>query len=88
LSVSITAWVPPELFASAGILGFPGCVEVQLVRVRTRQIKTKDEARDDGLGKGEARRGRQPDEKSFRDEHRIFVIGQWSFVIGHLLNAK
>jgi hypothetical protein len=63
-------------------------VEVQLVRVRRRQIKMKEETPEDGLGKGEARRDRQPDEKSFRDEHRIFVIGQWSFVIGHLLNAK
>ena len=41
------------------------------------------ETREDGLGKGEARRGRHSDEKSFRDEHKIFVIGQWSFVIGH-----
>ena len=44
----------------------------------------KEETREGGLGKGEARRGRQSDETSFRDEHKIFVIGQWSFVIGHL----
>ena len=41
----------------------------------------KEEARDDGLGKGEARRGRQCDELRFRDEHKIFVIGQWPLVI-------
>ena len=41
----------------------------------------KEEARDDGLGKGEARRGRQCDELRFRDAHKIFVIGQWPLVI-------
>jgi hypothetical protein len=58
-------------------------VEVQLATVRRTQIKMQEETREDVLEKGKARRGSQHD-GSFRDEHKIFVIGQWSFVIGHL----
>jgi hypothetical protein len=59
-------------------LGAPGFVGVQLVRVRRRQIRMAEEIRVDLLGKGEAMRG-------LRDEQEeIFVIGQWSFVNGHL----
>ena len=53
------------------------------MRRRRRQIKMKEDIREHALGKGEARRGRQCDEQCFRDEHKILVIGQWSFVIGH-----
>ena len=59
-------------------MGAPGFVGVQLVTVRTRQIRMAEEIRVDVLGKGEAMRGSR-DEKE-----KIFVIGQWSFVIGHL----
>lgn len=47
----------------------------------------KEETPEDGLGKGEARRGRHPDEKSFRDEHEIVAINschKLSLVSGHL----
>jgi len=57
-------------------------VEVQLATVRRKQIKTKEETREDLLETGEARRVSQRD-GSFRDEHEVFVIGQWSFAIGH-----
>jgi hypothetical protein len=73
--------------APEGIFGFPGCVEVQLVRRRSREIKMKQETREDGLGKGEAQ-GMLFDGTGFRDEHKIVVIGQWSFVIGQWSSSQ
>jgi hypothetical protein len=75
--------------APEGIFGFPGCVEVQLVRARRRQIvmmektKGKEEKAEAVSGNRDAMPGWRYDWKSFRTEHQIFVIGQWSFVIGH-----
>ena len=39
---------------------------------------------EDVLGKGKAVRGVWDDAETLRSRYKIFVIGQWSFVIGHL----
>ena len=62
----------------------PGFVGVQLVTVRMRQIRMMEETPEGVLGNVPTVMGLRYDGKSFRDEHKIFVIGQWSFVIGHL----
>jgi hypothetical protein len=51
--------------------------------VRIKQIKMTEETREDVPGKGEAVRGSGHEGKSLRSEQKVFVIGQWSFVIGH-----
>ncbi len=44
----------------------------------------KEETPEDGLGKSEAMRGSRDEGENRRSGYTIFVIGQWSFVIGHL----
>jgi hypothetical protein len=61
----------------------PGLDGAQLKKVRTKKINTTKGTLEEETARDETPpAGRE--EEDLRSVHKIFVIGQWSFVIGHL----